>query len=43
VTTLAILATVLTLALTGNGVAAAAVAAGGLAAGGVQITIHIRR
>ena len=43
VTTLATLATVLVLALTGNSTAAAAVAAAGAAAGGVQITVHIRR
>ncbi|MEU5757114.1 hypothetical protein [Streptomyces sp. NPDC047829] len=43
VTTFAVLATVLALALTGNEVAAAAVAAVGVAAGGVQITVHIRR
>ncbi|MCX4862452.1 hypothetical protein [Streptomyces canus] len=43
VTTLATLATVLILALTGNGTAAAAAAAVGAAAGGVQITVHIRR
>lgn len=43
VTTLATLATVLILALTGNGPAAAAAAAVGAAAGGVQITVHIRR
>ncbi|MEU8538372.1 hypothetical protein [Streptomyces parvulus] len=42
-TTFAVLATVLVLALTGNEVAAAAVAAVGVAAGGVQITVHIRR
>lgn len=43
-TTLATLATVLILALTGNGTAAAAVAAaGGATAGGLQITVHIRR
>ncbi|WP_369192435.1 hypothetical protein [Streptomyces sp. R08] len=43
VTTLATLATVLILALTGNGTAAAAAAAVGAAAGGVQVTVHIRR
>ena len=43
VTTLATLATVLVLALTGHGPAAAAAAAVGAAAGGVQITVHIRR
>ncbi|MGW3451763.1 hypothetical protein [Streptomyces sp. NPDC001076] len=42
-TTLATLATVLVLALTGNGTAAAAVAAAGATAGGLQITVHIRR
>ncbi|GAB2452190.1 hypothetical protein [Streptomyces incanus] len=43
VTTFAILATILILALTGNEVAAAATAAVGVAAGSVQITVHIRR
>jgi uncharacterized protein (DUF2062 family) len=43
VTTFAILATVLLLALTGNEVAAASTAALGVAAGSVQITVHIRR
>jgi hypothetical protein len=46
VTTLAILATILVLALTDNDEAAAAVAVAGLAGsavGAVQITVHIRR
>jgi hypothetical protein len=43
VTTLAILATILVLALTGNETAAAATAVVGAAAGTVQITVHIRR
>ncbi|CAL9326407.1 hypothetical protein SUDANB91_07087 (plasmid) [Streptomyces sp. SudanB91_2054] len=43
VTTFAVLATVLILALTGNEVAAAATAALGVAAGSVQITVHVRR
>ncbi|MFC8201747.1 hypothetical protein ACFUTV_41170 [Streptomyces sp. NPDC057298] len=43
VTTLATLATVLVLALTGHGPAAVAAVAVGAAAGGVQITVHIRR
>lgn len=46
VTTLATLATVLILALTGNDEAAVAVATAGLlgsAFGAVQITVHIRR
>lgn len=43
VTTLATLATVLVLALTGNGQAAVAAGFLGSAAGGVQITVHIRR
>lgn len=47
VTTLATLATILVLALTGNGNAAVALGAagilGGAAVGGVQITVNIRR
>jgi hypothetical protein len=43
VTTLAVLATILVLALTGNEVAAAATTVVGAAAGTVQITVHIRR
>ncbi|MET7574962.1 hypothetical protein ABZT04_41840 [Streptomyces sp. NPDC005492] len=41
--TLAVLATVLVLAFTGNTAAAVAVAAAGAAAGGIHITVHIRR
>jgi hypothetical protein len=43
VTTLAILATILILALTGNEAAAAATATLGAATGTVQVTVHIRR
>ncbi|MCX4617952.1 hypothetical protein ABT255_17360 [Streptomyces mirabilis] len=43
ITTLATLATVLALALTGNGPAAMAAGVLGSAAGGVQITVNIRR
>jgi len=43
VTTLAILATILILALTGNEAAAAATATLGAATGTVQITVHVRR
>ncbi|MGX1128117.1 hypothetical protein RKD49_000307 [Streptomyces glaucescens] len=43
VTTLAILGTILILALTGNEAAAAATATLGAATGTVQITVHVRR
>lgn len=43
VTTLATLATVLALALTGNEEAAVAISAAGIMGGAVQITVYIRR